>query len=74
MDMCTQVSNAIHWAVAIPRCNVLVEADGGLVTLNGVVDRDYEKSCAEAIARRVPGVIDVRNRIAVRAGGDLVRS
>ena len=39
----------------------------GLVTLQGVVERAYQKSCAEAIVRRVPGVIGVRNQIAVDA-------
>ncbi|MGO9390763.1 BON domain-containing protein [Rhodoblastus sp.] len=38
---------------------------GDLVTLRGVVERAYPKSCAEAIVRRVPSVIGVRNEIAV---------
>jgi osmotically-inducible protein OsmY len=73
MDICAQVENAIHWVVAIPRHSVMVEADGGLVTLHGVVDRAYEKSCAEAIARRVPGVINVGNKISVRAAADFIQ-
>ena len=41
--------------------------NGEVVTLRGVVDRGCQKSCAEAIARRVPGVVDVRNNIAMRS-------
>ena len=44
---------------------VTAEVTGDLVTLHGVVERAYPKSCAEAIVRRVPSVIGVRNEIAV---------
>ena len=37
----------------------------GWVTLNGAVERTYQKSCAEAVVRRVPGVVGVRNEIVV---------
>jgi len=67
MDIRAEVANALHWDPAIPRHKVAVEVDGDRVTLHGVVDRAYQKSYAEAIARRIPGVIDVRNKIAVHA-------
>ena len=73
-DMCAQVSNAIRWAVAIPQGAVRVEAVGGLVTLYGTVDRTYEKPFAESIARRVPGVTDVRNRLSVRGEAEALGS
>jgi osmotically-inducible protein OsmY len=46
---------------------VRAEVSDGLVTLYGVVERAYQRSCAEASVLRVPGVIGVRNEIAVRA-------
>ena len=61
------VANALYWNLAVPRYRVTVEVDGGLVTLHGFVERAYEKSSAEATVRRVPGVVGVRNEIAVRA-------
>ena len=45
--------------------------DAGLVTLHGILERAYEKSSAEATVRRVPGVIGVRNEIAVRAAQEV---
>ena len=63
MDIRAEVANALHWNPAIPRGAVTIEAKGGLVTLHGVVDRAYQKSYAEAIARCVPGVTDVKNKI-----------
>jgi osmotically-inducible protein OsmY len=67
MDIRAEVANALQWDPAIPPHRVTAEVDGGLVTLEGVVDRAYQKSYAEAIARRVPGVTGVRNKIAIRA-------
>ncbi len=60
-----EVANALHWSSAIPPHMVTAEVNGGVVTLRGVVGRAYQKSFAEAIARRVPGVVDVRNNIAI---------
>lgn len=66
MDIHTEVANAIHWDFAIPRHRVFAKVEGGVVTLQGQVERPYQKVCAEADVRRVPGVIAVRNEIAVR--------
>ena len=60
-----EVVNALHWSPAIPPHKVMAEVNGGVVTLRGVVNRAYQKTFAEAIARRVPGVVDVRNNIAI---------
>lgn len=43
-----------------------VSVEGGVVTLRGVVDNVKAKRAAEADARRVAGVLNVRNRIKVR--------
>ncbi len=66
-DISAEVANALYWDLAIPRYEVTVEVDRGLVTLHGRVERGYQRACAEADARRVPGVTAVRNEIAVRA-------
>ncbi len=39
-----------------------IRVEGGRVTLRGVVERTYEKSCVEALAQRVPSVIGVLRR------------
>jgi osmotically-inducible protein OsmY len=62
----TEVANALHWDLAIPRHRVTAEVDHGLVILQGVVERPQQKCCAEATVRRVPGVLGVRNEIAIR--------
>ncbi len=69
-DISTEVVLAVHWDFAIPRHRISARVDGGWVTLQGIVERAYQKSCAEADVRRVPGVIGVKNEIAVRAAGE----
>ncbi len=66
-EMRTAVANALYWDLAVPRHSVTADVDGGWVILQGVVERAYQKSCAEADVRRVKGVIGVRNEIAVRS-------
>ena len=66
LDIRAEVVNALHWDIAIPRHRVTAEVDGGRVTLQGVVEWAYQRSLAEADARRVPGVTGVKNEIAVR--------
>lgn len=64
-DPSAEVTNALYWDFAIPRDRLTVEVDHGFVTLQGTVERPYQRSSAEATARRGPGVIGVRNEIAV---------
>ena len=67
MSIRAEIANALHWNSAIPPHRVTAEADNGVVTLRGAVDQAYQKSYAEAIVRRVAGVVDVRNNIAIRS-------
>lgn len=69
-DLRAEVANALYWNLAIPRNRVTVQVDGGLVILQGSVDRAYQRSFAEAIARRAAGVMSVMNNIAVSAEQD----
>jgi osmotically-inducible protein OsmY len=61
-----RVANALRWSLAIPRNRIDVRVEGDRVTLRGIVERTYEKLCAEALAERVPGIVGVRNEIEVR--------
>jgi len=70
-DVQTMVLNALHWDLAVPRHRLKVEFEDGWVTMSGVVDRPYQRTCAESDARKVPGVVGVINqiRLAPDAGG-----
>ncbi len=62
-DVQSKVMNALHWDLAIPRHRVSIEVREGWVTISGFVDLPYQRSCAEADARNVPGVLGVINKI-----------
>jgi osmotically-inducible protein OsmY len=62
-DMRMRVLNALHWDLAIPRDRLNVDVENGWVTVSGLVDLPYQRSCAESDAKSVPGVVGVTNRI-----------
>ena len=64
-DVHVRVLNALHWDFAIPRNRLSVEVKNGWVTVSGIVDRPYQKTCAESDVRGVPGVIGVTNQIRI---------
>ena len=53
----------LYWDLAVPRLTVKVEVENRWVTISGMVDRPYERECAESDARGVPGVVGVTNEI-----------
>ena len=67
-DLRADAANALFWDLAVPRHRVTAQVDYGVVTLKGVVERPYQRSCAEAVVRQVPGVLGVKNEIAVHGG------
>jgi len=61
-----RILNELHFDLAVPRDRLRVAFHNGYVILSGEVEWPYQKSCAEADVRRVPGVTGVANEIAVR--------
>lgn len=64
-DVRTEVLNALHWDLAVPRDRLTVEVEDGWVTMSGMVDLPYQRACAEFDARKVPGVVGVTNYIRI---------
>jgi len=62
-DVQTMVLNTLHWDLAVPRHRLKVKVENGWVTMSGMVDRPYQRTCAESDVRRVPGVVGVNNHI-----------
>jgi osmotically-inducible protein OsmY len=62
-DVRTRVLNALHWDLAVPRDRLNVDVENGWVTVSGLVDLPYQRSCAESDAKSVPGVVGVTNLI-----------
>ena len=62
-DVRMRVLNALHWDLAVPRDRLNVDVENGWVTVSGLVDLPYQRTCAEFDAKSVPGVVGVTNRI-----------
>jgi osmotically-inducible protein OsmY len=58
-----RVLNALHWDLAVPRDRLNVDVENGWVTVSGMVDLPYQRTCAESDAKSVPGVVGVTNLI-----------
>jgi osmotically-inducible protein OsmY len=62
-DVRVGVLNALHWDLAVPRHRLNINVENGWVTVSGLVDLPYQRSCAESDAKSVPGVVGVINLI-----------
>jgi osmotically-inducible protein OsmY len=62
-DLRMRVLNALHWDLAIPRDRLDVDVEDGWVTVSGMVDLPYQRTCAESDAKGVAGVVGVTNLI-----------
>jgi osmotically-inducible protein OsmY len=62
-DVRVRVLNALYWDLAVPRDRLNVDVENGWVTVSGMVDLAYQRSCAESDAKSVPGVVGVTNLI-----------
>ncbi len=62
-DVRVRVLNALYWDLAVPRHRLNVDVKNGWVTVSGMVDLPYQRSCAESDAKGVPGVVGVTNLI-----------
>jgi len=60
------VANAILWDSALPLDAVKATVSNGWVTLNGMVDWQYQKSAAQFDVERLSGVKGVTNTIALK--------
>jgi osmotically-inducible protein OsmY len=62
-DVRARVLNALYWDLAVPRHGLNVDVENGWVTVSGMVDLPYQRSCAESDAKNVSGVVGVTNLI-----------
>lgn len=56
----------IEWNIALPPGRVTVKVEHGVVTLDGVVEWDYQRAEAEYDVRKLSGVTAVVNELSVR--------
>ena len=65
-EIAARAVKILQWDVAVPDERLQVEVEGGIVTLSGTVDWQYQKAEAEADMRKLSGVVGVVNGITVK--------
>lgn len=68
-EIAAAVQTAFKWHALIPEDRLRFTVEKGLVTLEGLVDWDYQRHDAEVAVRPLAGVRDVDNRIGLRDRG-----
>ena len=58
---------ALKWDVWVPK-TVTVKVEQGKLTLGGAVEWNYQRKSAERAVRNLAGIVDVLNRISIKAG------
>jgi osmotically-inducible protein OsmY len=65
-DIARSAANVLEWNAAVPRDRMKVTVRNGWVTLEGTVDRHYQKETAEHAVHHLMGVKGVTNAIVVK--------
>jgi len=65
-DIARAALNTLEWNASVPHGRLQVLVEKGWITLDGTVDRYFQKSEAETVVRKLLGVKGVVNRIAVK--------
>ena len=58
--------NALTWSTVVPKDRVMIAVDGGMVTLKGIVEWQYQADAAVRAVRDLTGVKGIINNIAVQ--------
>lgn len=74
MQIHRHIIEELTWDPRVDATEVGVEVEGGVVTLTGTVTSWAKRLAAQEAARRVAGVKDVANDIAVKTPGGLFRT
>ena len=65
-DIARAAENALQWHILVPRNRITVTVEKGFLTLEGEVDREFQRSAAERAVHHLTGVKGVSNRITIK--------
>ena len=65
-DIARAAEHALQWDILVPRNRITVMVDGGFLTLEGEVDREFQRSAAERAVHHLRGVKGVSNQITIK--------
>jgi osmotically-inducible protein OsmY len=65
-DIARTAKNVLEWDILVPHDRIKVTVENGRITLEGEVDRQFQRSSAERAVLRLTGVKGVTNQITIK--------
>jgi osmotically-inducible protein OsmY len=65
-DIARTAENVLQWDVLVPHNRIKVTVEKGFLTLEGEVDREFQRSAAERAVHHLTGVKGVSNQITIK--------
>jgi osmotically-inducible protein OsmY len=65
-DIALAAENALKWDILVPNDQIRITVFNGFITLEGEVDRHFQKDSAESVVSHLEGVRGVENLIVVK--------
>jgi len=65
-DIAGAAEDALQWDILVPRNRIKVTVEKGFLTLEGEVDRQFQRSAAERAVHHLTGVKGVSNQITIK--------
>jgi len=65
-DIARAAETALQWDILVPSGRIKVTAENGFLTLEGEVDREFQRSAAQRALHRLTGVKGVCNQITIK--------
>ena len=65
-DIARTAETVLKWDVLVPRDRIKVTVEKGFLTLEGEVDRQFQRSAAERVVHNLTGVKGVSNQIVIK--------
>jgi len=66
VDIARAAEHALQWDVLVPRNRITVMVDRGFLTVEGEVDREFQRAAAERAVHHLRGVKGVSNQITIK--------
>jgi osmotically-inducible protein OsmY len=66
-EIAARAVDILKWQVGVPADRIAVKVERGVVTLDGAVDWQFQKTEADQVVHKLSGVVDVVNQIRVAA-------
>jgi osmotically-inducible protein OsmY len=66
IEIVDEILNTFKWNLSIPRDKITVKVEGGLVTLDGEINFQYQKEATKKSIENISGIIGIVNNVIIK--------